>query len=90
MTNEEYEKNIILREANQIETSDNYFDARPNLDNEIARKVFEAAFTRGWQASFLCYSWHLTEQKFADEDLPPPPPSPEFPPNRIIREDKEC
>jgi hypothetical protein len=47
----EYEKNIAYRESSQIVSTDEYFKARPQIDNHDRRKVFESGFERGWEAS---------------------------------------
>lgn len=49
-TSEEFEKNIALREAHQIHDSNEYFNARPQISGSDRRKVFEAGYTRAWQA----------------------------------------
>jgi hypothetical protein len=46
-----YETNIALREANHIHDADEYFKARPQIDSQDRRKVFESGYERGWQAS---------------------------------------
>jgi hypothetical protein len=47
----EYENNIAYRESSQIVSTDEYFKARPQIDNHDRRKVFESGFERGWEAS---------------------------------------
>ena len=42
------EKNRALMEAHQIASEDAYFAARPKIDCNDRRKVFEAGFRRGW------------------------------------------
>lgn len=50
MTNQqEFERIIALCEANHIKYSDEYFDARPQIEGDDRRKVFEAGFKRAWQ-----------------------------------------
>lgn len=45
----DHERMIALREAGRICASDQYFSARPELDNPEARKLFEDGYDRGWQ-----------------------------------------
>lgn len=44
------EAEIAVLEGCRNESEDLYFAARPGLDNEVYRKVFRAAFDRGWVA----------------------------------------
>lgn len=50
LTNQD-ERKIAIREANEIHDSDEYFKARPQIDNGDRRIVFEAGYIRGWQAA---------------------------------------
>jgi hypothetical protein len=43
------EKNRALMEAHQIAAEDEYFAARPQIDSNDRRKVFEAGFQRAWE-----------------------------------------
>jgi len=45
------EKNRALMEAHQIAAEDEYFAARPQIDCNDRRKVFEAGFQRAWNAA---------------------------------------
>ncbi len=45
------EKNRALMEAHQIAAEDEYFAARPQIDCNDRRKVFEAGFQRAWDAA---------------------------------------
>ena len=45
------EKNRALMEAHQIASEDAYFAARPQIDCNDRRKVFEAGFRRAWDAA---------------------------------------
>lgn len=40
-----------LRQGHEIAASDGYFEARPQIDSNDRRKVFEAGFQRGWDAA---------------------------------------
>ena len=53
MTNQvnQDERNIAMQEAYQINDSDEYFKARPQLECEDRRKVFYAGHIRGYQAA---------------------------------------
>jgi len=42
------EKNRALMEAHQIAAEDEYFAARPQIDCNDRRKVFEAGFKMAW------------------------------------------
>lgn len=46
-----YEQQRAIRQGHEIAASDSYFDARPQIDNNDRRKVFEAGFERGWDAA---------------------------------------
>lgn len=46
-----YEQQWAIRQGHEIAASDSYFDARPQIDNNDRRKVFEAGFERGWDAA---------------------------------------
>lgn len=46
-----YEQQRAIRQGHEIAASDSYFDARPQIDNNDRRKVFEAGFERGWNAA---------------------------------------
>lgn len=43
----ENERQIALREAAMISASDEYFNARPGIDDNHSRRVFDAGFERG-------------------------------------------
>ena len=45
------EKNRALMEAHHIAAADEYFEARPQIDCNDRRKVFEAGFQRAWNAA---------------------------------------
>lgn len=50
MTDREHD--IALMEAAEADAVDRYFDARPSHGSEYGlRRIFEAGFRRGWQAS---------------------------------------
>jgi predicted signal transduction protein with EAL and GGDEF domain len=45
------EREYAIMEANRITSSDGYFYARPQIDSNDRRRVFEAGFERGWEAA---------------------------------------
>lgn len=45
------EQQIAMREGEHWACSDPYFKARPELDDTKGRRVFEAGFTRGYDAA---------------------------------------
>ena len=45
------EQEIALREGEMIGAEDAYFKARPQIDCNDRRKVFQSGFTRGWDAA---------------------------------------
>lgn len=45
------EMDIAERESSQVFQSDLYFGARPELCEAKAKKIFDAAFERGWKAA---------------------------------------
>jgi hypothetical protein len=49
----DYERNLALLGAHHIHDSDAYFDARPQIDSDDRRKVFEAGYERAWKAAHL-------------------------------------
>lgn len=51
MDNKSYEHNVALRESSRIQSNDEYFKARPQIDNHDRRNVFDAGYDRGWQAA---------------------------------------
>lgn len=44
------ESEFARREAEEINAENNYFDARPELDTQNRRRVFEAGFIRGYDS----------------------------------------
>ena len=40
-----------IRQGHEIVASDGYFEARPQIDSNDRRKVFQAGFERGWDAA---------------------------------------
>ena len=44
----DYEHRHAIRQGHKIAASDSYFEARPQIDTNDHRKVFEAGFDRGW------------------------------------------
>ena len=40
-----------IRQGHEIAASDGYFEARPQIDSNDRRKVFQAGFERGWDAA---------------------------------------
>lgn len=44
----DYERAHAIRQGNEIAASDGYFGARPQIDTNDRRKVFQAGFERGW------------------------------------------
>ena len=50
-----YEKNKALMEAHQITAEDEYFAARPQIDCNDRRKVFEAGFQRAWNVALSAF-----------------------------------
>lgn len=51
MDNNSYEHDVALRESSRIHSNDEYFKARPQIDNHDRRNVFDAGYDRGWQAA---------------------------------------
>ena len=45
------EREIAIKEGEAIAAEDSYFRARPQLDCNDRRKVFQAGFERAWQAA---------------------------------------
>lgn len=45
------EKSRALMEAHQVAAEEEYFAARPQIDCNDRRKVFEAGFQRAWNAA---------------------------------------
>lgn len=45
------EREIALREAHEIASEEEFFEARPKLDTVENRRIFDQAFTRGWEES---------------------------------------
>lgn len=45
------EREIAIKEAEVCAASDSYFAARPQIDGDDRRRVFEAGFARGWDAA---------------------------------------
>lgn len=73
------EQAYIEMEAARIDSSEQYFSARPQIDNNDRRKVFESGFDRGWKAALnsqvksVPEGWKLvptepTEDMFFDPD----------------------
>ena len=48
---DEYEKSVAKLEGDRNKSSDEYFSARPHIDNHIMRKIFDAGFERGYKAA---------------------------------------
>lgn len=46
-----YEQRHAIRQGHEIAASDGYFEARPQIDNNDRRKVFQAGFERGWDSA---------------------------------------
>lgn len=46
-----YEQSYAIRQGHEIASSDAYFEARPQIDNNDRRGVFRAGFDRGWDAA---------------------------------------
>lgn len=46
-----YEQAHAIRQGHEIAASDGYFEARPQIDSNDRRKVFQAGFERGWDAA---------------------------------------
>ena len=46
-----YEQSYAIRQGHEIASSDAYFEARPQIDNNDRRSVFRAGFDRGWDAA---------------------------------------
>ena len=45
------ERDYVLMEANCVVSEDEYFAARPQIDNRDRRLVFQAGFKRAWEAA---------------------------------------
>lgn len=48
------EKSRALMEAHHNAAAEDYFTARPQIDCNDSRKVFDAAFQRAWDAALSC------------------------------------
>ncbi len=46
-----YEHRYAIRQGHEISASNAYFEARPQIDSNDRRKVFQAGFERGWDAA---------------------------------------
>lgn len=46
-----YEQSYTIRQGHEIASSDAYFEAQPQIDNNDRRGVFRAGFERGWDAA---------------------------------------
>ena len=46
-----FERRYAIRQGHEIAASDGYFEARPQIDSNDRRKVFQAGFERGWDAA---------------------------------------
>lgn len=44
----DFEHRHAIRQGHEIEASDGYFEARPQIDSNDRRKAFQAGFERGW------------------------------------------
>jgi hypothetical protein len=44
----DFERRHAIRQGYEIAASDGYFEARPQIDSNDRRKVFQAGFERGW------------------------------------------
>lgn len=44
----DFERRHAIRQGHEIAASDGYFEARPQIDSNDRRKVFQAGFERGW------------------------------------------
>ena len=53
------ERDIAIREANEIAASDEYFSARPQLESADRRRVFEAGFRAAWNRRTVPEGWKL-------------------------------
>ena len=45
------ERDIALMEANCIVAEDEYFSARPQLDDHLKRRIFQTGFKCAWEAA---------------------------------------
>jgi hypothetical protein len=45
-----YEQKIAEMEYERNKARDNYFEQRPQLDNDHNKRIFEAGFERAWKA----------------------------------------
>jgi hypothetical protein len=52
-----------LRESSRIHSNDEYFKARPQIDNHDRRNVFDAGYDRGWQAAQQQSACEIAELK---------------------------
>jgi len=46
-----FEQHYAIRQGHEIAASEAYFTARPQIDTNDRRKVFQAGFERGWDAA---------------------------------------
>jgi hypothetical protein len=69
MDNNSYEHDVALRESSRIHSNDEYFKARPQIDNHDRRNVFDAGYDRGWQAAQQQSAGEIAELKADNERL---------------------
>lgn len=43
------ERDIAIMEGHSIRAENEYFEARPELDDALSRKVYEDAYQRAWR-----------------------------------------
>jgi hypothetical protein len=48
---DKFEKQIAIMEANLIHDNDAYFEARPNVNTDGYKTIFNAGYKRAWQAA---------------------------------------
>ena len=48
---DKFEKQIAIMEANLIHDNDAYFEARPNINTDGYKTIFNAGYKRSWQAA---------------------------------------
>lgn len=58
---DEYE--IALREGEMVGAENDYFAARPQIDCNDRRKVFQSGFARGWEKARPEFPNGLTDEK---------------------------
>jgi len=57
------EREIAIKEGEAIAAEDSYFRARPQIDCNDRRKVFDAGFARGWEKARPAHPGGLSDEQ---------------------------